>query len=274
MSILLDGTVEADETISLDPSANLWRGQGWFETMAVKDATVYNLESHVDRLTETLPDQAVESTDWDRLQTKIGQLVQSEERAEGRLKLVVWEEDDGYRNAGWVKPYDPLTPKEYWDGISLDVQLRSHPPRWPLSHEKRTSYASVMHQRRECPDWDVLYCDLEGDVWETGVANILWYEAGTICSPRMDGHWLPGTILEAIFGRAENLGIDTAYRNAGWDELGSFCWVTNSLIGMVPVQSIATEQYDPTPPPEWMELRDRLLSDKVFPRWHEESLFE
>lgn len=274
MTLLLDGTLESDEDLTVAPSANLWRGEGWFETLAVKDARVFNLDAHVDRLTETLPDAAVDAIDWKNLRTKLGELSDQSTVQAGRAKIVVWDEEGSFRYAAWLKDYEPLSPREYQQGVSLDVQLRSHPPRWPLSHEKRTSYAPVMKQRRDSKDWDVLYCDLEGDVWETGVANVLWYENGTICSPRMDGHWLPGTILESIWEEAGAMGIETAYRNTGWDELGSFCWVTNSLAGMVPVRSVATEEYDTNPPAEWVELRDRLLSDKVFPRWHEQPLFD
>lgn len=274
MSILLNGEIVSDETVPLRPSATLWRGQGYFETIAVKDGTLYNVGSHVDRLVESLPPEGQEGTDWQQVQTQFGELAQSENVDEGRAKLIVWKQDGNYHHAGWIKPYTPLSSNQYREGISLDVQLRSHPPRWPLSHEKRTSYASVMKEREDSPGWDVVYCDLEGNVWETSITNILWYDRGTIVSPRMDGHWLPGTILESILETAGELGIKTGHRSAGWDELGSFCFVTNSLIGMAPVNSIATEEYDPTPPDDWIELRERLLSDKVFPRWHEQPLFK
>ncbi|MFB6347115.1 MAG: aminotransferase class IV, partial [bacterium] len=138
---------------------------------------------------------------------------------------------------------------------------------------KRTSYASVMEERSQSPEWDVLYCGLEGDVWETGIANILWMKQGTVYCPRSDGHWLSGTVLEATLETAEAVGLGTERRSARWDELGSFCWISNSLFGFLPVNRIATEDYDPSPPDGWMELRERLLSDKVFPRWHEISLF-
>lgn len=274
MSILLDGKFETDDRIPIDPSANLWRGQGWFETIALKAGELYNVHRHVNRLTDTLPGEAVERLDWQRLQTQLGELVQLDSRTTpGRVKFVVWQEDDGFRHAAWISSYDPPSPSSYRNGVELDVQMRSHPPRWPLSHEKRTAYASVMEERRNSPGWDVLYCDLEGNVWETGVSNVLWMEDETIYSPRMDGHWLPGTVLESIFEVAEDLGIETEYRNASWDDLGSFCWVTNSLVGMLPIRAIATEEYDTTPPSSWLELRERLLSDKVFPQWYEDSLF-
>ncbi|MFB6347116.1 MAG: aminotransferase class IV, partial [bacterium] len=110
MTILLDGDLVNQKSIPVRPESNLWRGQGWFETMAIKDGVIFNVSDHIERLTNSLPDDARAETDWQRLQTQIAQLAQ---RTEGfaRGKLVVWEEDCAYRYAGWTRPYEPPSPE-------------------------------------------------------------------------------------------------------------------------------------------------------------------
>lgn len=275
MTLLVDGELREGRTMDVRAGANLWRGQGWFETIAVQGGEAYNLGRHLERLRNTLPEALRRDLDADRLLEQLAELVVEDPRTRGSLKVVAWEESGDLRTAAWLKDYEPLSRETYRRGISLDVQLRSHPPRWPLADEKRTSYASVMAEREATSDWDVLYCDLDGRVWETGIANVLWLDGDTLRYPPADGHLLGGTVMDATLKAAASLGFTVEARSERWDQLEAFPWVTNSLVGMVPVRRIAETSYGGEPPPRrWVELRDELLSDRVFPRWHDQELFD
>lgn len=269
MTLLYDGKLIDEQTVPVSFRGGLWRGAGWFETLAVKEDEVYNIDTHLDRLRRTLPQDAGDDLRLDTIPEKLSELGSLSKSETARLKLVVWEETGNYRLAAWVKDYNPPTRENYTDGVNLQIQLRSHPPRWPLTDQKRTSYAPAMVQRDRTEAWDILYCDLDGKVWETTVANIFWLSDGTLHYPKPDGHLLVGTVMEAILESAGKLGLDLQGGSARWDELGEFCWVTNSLIGMMPVNQIAGTTYGNSEPPElWLELRETLLSDRVFPQWY------
>lgn len=275
MTLLVDGELREARTVDVRAGANLWRGEGWFETIAVRGGEAYNLERHLERLRNTLPDPFRRDLNVERSLEQLAELVVEDPRTRGSLKLVAWEESDTLRTAAWLRDYEPLSRETYRRGVTLDVQLRSHPPRWPLADEKRTSYASVMAEREATGNWDVLYCDLDGRVWETGIANVLWLDGGTLRYPPADGHLLGGTVMDATLKSAASLGFTVKARSERWDQLGEFPWVTNSLVGMVPVRRIAETSYDvEAPPSRWVELRDELLSDRVFPRWHDQELFD
>jgi branched-subunit amino acid aminotransferase/4-amino-4-deoxychorismate lyase len=268
MTVFLDGSIVDQESVEVGHDSTLWRGQGWFETMAVKNSSVFNLENHLKRLSNSLPTSVSRELDLIRDAETLRELASDVKRSDGSLKLVVWEEGNSLRRFGWIRSYSPPDQEDYERGVTLGVQKRSHPPRWPLSDQKRTSYASIMAERDRVDAWDVLYCDLQGHVWESGIANIMWYEEGTVFYPPPDGHYLVGTVLEAAVEGARQLGLETRVRNGEWDNLGEFCWLTNSLVGMIPVKRIDTVKYhDSNCPDWWLELRETLLSDRVFPRW-------
>lgn len=272
MSILVDGEILEGRSVDVEASSNLWRGQGWFETVAVHEEEAYNLESHLERLRDSLPTEYASQFNVDETLESLARLVVEDPRSQGSLKIVSWISDETLHWAGWLKDYEPPSSSDFRDGITLDVQLRSHPPRWPLADQKRTSYASVLAERERIDAWDVLYCDLDGCVWETGIANIFWLEDGVLHYPPADGHLLGGTVMDATLKTAASLGFSIESASERWDELGEFCWITNSLVGMLPVRDIGGTTYlEGDPPDRWFELRDTLLSDRVFPRWNIDS---
>lgn len=274
MTVFLDGNIVDQDGVEVGQDSTLWRGQGWFETIAVKNSSPFNLENHLERLNNSLPPPISRGVNPTRDAETLRELVSEVERTDGSLKLVVWEDGETLRRFGWVRSYSPPGVDDYEQGVSLAVQQRSHPPRWPLSDQKRTSYAPVMAERDRADAWDVLYCDLQGHVWETGIANIMWYNEGTVFYPSPDGHYLVGTVLEACVEGARRLGLDTQPQNGEWDSLGEFCWLTNSMVGMVPVKRIESVEYhDSTSPDWWLELRETLLSDRIFPCWYDRGLY-
>lgn len=274
MTILENGQLVNHDSVQVGTESNLWRGKGWFETVAVYDGQAYNLNSHLNRLMHSLPEAATKKIKVRSLSEKIAELINEENPDRERLKLVVWTEGEEFHYAAWLNEYNPPSKNKYRDGIDLKVQLRSHPPRWPLTEQKRTNYASPLAERNQTDAWDVLFCDLDGKVWETSISNILWFDDGVLYYPPQDGHLLSGTVLKESVQKAESIGIDVKAKSDLWDNLGEFCWLTNSLIGMLPVRKIGNtiyaENYLPT---AWLELRDALLSDKVFPRWHESGIY-
>lgn len=274
MQLYLDGVVSDAEGIEVKPSSTLWRGQGWFETIALHENCLLNPDKHLERLVHSLPSGLEEAISVADEVHNLRVLGDASSYETGSIKLVVWKEDETIRRFGWVREYEPPDAGQYREGVDLTIQKRSHPPRWPLSDQKRTSYASVMAERDRTSAWDVLYCDLQGHVWETGIANILWHDQGTIHYPPPDGHYLIGTVMEAVLDRARGMGLEVQPRQGEWDSLGDLCWITNSMVGMLPVRNIDRVSYGRSERPSWwLELRETLLSDRVFPRWYDE-LFE
>jgi len=269
--VLLDGETVEDASVPVGPKATLWRGGGWFETLAVWDGAPYNLKPHLQRLRGSLPPTLEQSLPDDLGQRLRG--LAADVPGPARMKIVAWEEGETPRHAAWVRPYDPPAPETYRRGVELAIERRSHPPRWPQSHQKRTAYAPVMASRREVEAWDVLYCDLEGRPWETGVANVFWMRGDDVLfTPPAGSRLLPGTLLEALIDRAAALGMTVRESSQPWTRLEERVGVCNSLVGMLPVRRVGGRDFpvDPRSSP-WRELQRELLSDRVVPDWHGEA---
>lgn len=262
-----DGEVQAEDVLPISPTSNIWRGQGWFETMAVEGGEVLNLDAHLARLESTLPRSPGDRLD--RFREDANKFADQFGTEPGVLKLVTWLDDDGIHLGGWIKPYDPPSQKDYENGVGLEIVNSSHPPRWPLSDEKRTSYAGVMERRQNSSRWGVLYCDPEGYVWECGIANVIWYDGERIVTPPVNENVLPGTVLSAIKERGEGLDLPLVEERFRFHEPSAGLWVTNSVIGLLPVNRVGDRELDVDPDdPVRRTLRPTLGSDKVIPLWH------
>lgn len=265
--VWFNGSIRENQSIPVRPEAGLWRGSGWFETLAVWDGQVLNFEYHADRLSRSI----VESIEdrLNRLREDVPRLIEQFGKPQGQLKIVVWESGSGMNLGAWVTDYQSPSRADWEDGVGLDVVKSSHPPRWPLSGEKRTSYAGVMARRNQASGWGVLYCDLNGDVRECGIANVVWWNGTELVVPPVDDEVLEGTVLRAVRERNDLLDGPVVEKPFHWREPDSGLWVLNSLIGILPVRSLenrslSIEDDDPVR----LTLRPNLGSDKVIPRWY------
>lgn len=266
--LLVDGRLIDASTVSVATDSTLWRGGGWFESLAVFRNDVYNLRAHLERLRNGLSghlEQVLPEDLSDRLRA-----LGKEHQGPGRMKIVVWKEEGRGRYAAWVRDYEPPSPETYRGGVALDVDLRSHPPRWPQSHQKRTAYAHVMQARDGTDAWDVLYCGLDGRPWETGVANVFWIRDGILYSPPARSHLLPGTVLDALTDHASAVGLEVRRLSEPWTRLGNYVGVCNALVGMLPVRRLGDRRFPvETGESVWEELRREMLSDRVWPDWND-----
>ncbi len=267
--LLLDDALVRSNTVPVTPGAGVWRGRGWFETFAVLDRELFHPAPHLRRLRSSLPERAAQTMESGALIERLRELARRGPEGPASLRLNVWKQSDGYRRAAWVRSYDPPTPRQYRRGIGLEVCRRVEPPRGAFSHQKRFSYDEVMTRREQTDRWGVLYCNEEGEVWETGLANLLWMDRGAVCTTPPDEAVLTGTVQEAVLEEARNQGREVRYERRLHREIPSPCWVSNALIGMLPVRQLGERSIDSAAEhDDWVELRENLLSAKVFPPWH------
>jgi branched-chain amino acid aminotransferase len=113
-------------------------------------------------------------------------------------------------------------PFELWagklqSGIHLVTPSIRHVP--PQCYDPKMKYRSRMHYyladkevQQADPDASALLLDLDGNVTETGGANFLIVERGTIVAPTLD-NTLPGVSRATVIELAAKLGIPFVERN-------------------------------------------------------------
>ena len=87
---------------------------------------------------------------------------------------------------------------------------------------------------------DAILCSCDGYLAETAIANLFWYQNGTVFTPSPDTHILPGITRNRLLAAFRKEGIPCEEGRYTPDALehADAVWVTNSLREILPVGSI------------------------------------
>ncbi len=228
-------------------------GRGVFETLRVARGRPAFFEQHVARLTRSaealrLP-WAVEPAG---LLTRCERLLAANQVSEGGLKVVVYAEVDGPGELILTRPL-PYTAADYARGFRLRIQRDARTLGAGPAH-KATSYLHSWLAReaaRQAGFDEALFVDDSGRVLEGASTNLFAVVDGALLTPRASDGILPGIVRGEIirrFGARE--AILTRDVLASSDEV----FVTNALLGIMPVSVIDGTEYDLTGNPLTREV--------------------
>ena len=133
-----------------------------------------------------------------------------------------------------------LEQKEVPEEWKLTVsEVKSH----PLASHKitdRAHYENLWKKAFQDGYQDMLMVSPEGRILETTRANIFMFAKGKIITPLANGKILPGIARLKVIQQSTHLGIPVDEREITLEELPNAdgFFVTNSLIGIAPVQEI------------------------------------
>ena len=229
-------------------------GDGVFTTVRVESGCPLYLPAHLSRLTRSLKDlridwQPLQGMDWPAL---LDEILRRNGLHSGlaALKILVTRGvalllglPEGGKPTVFVqaRPYEPPSPEQYAGGWRLHVCHSGYAP--PLAIHKSLNYLFYLAARQEAIDAgadEAVVLDAYGHIAETAAGSLL------ICS---DGVWwtpdsqyqLPGITLQQVRRLFEERGHTVESRSVSLAELAKAqtVWVLNSLIGIMPVRSVA-----------------------------------
>lgn len=262
MSMLyLNGSIvaESEARISVQDRGFLY-GHSVFETMAVHNYQVFRLEAHLERLVRSAQRALIALPALDALRAAVRATVRANLFGEGGLRLTV---SGGIGGAGLAPaeggestvvvsvrpPRDLAAARVAGVGVVICDTRRGMPDALPLDAKTGSMLTQVIASQaaREAGAFEAILLDDRGLVAEGSMSNLFVARGGVVRTPRVDGRVLPGITRAAVLDIARELGIDAEEGTVEPDELSGAdeIWLTNSLIEMVPVRSMAGRSIAP-----------------------------
>ncbi len=228
-------------------------GDGLFTTVRVESGRPLYLAEHLNRLTRSLKElrigwEPLQGMDWPQA---LDELLQRNGLQSGlaALKILVTRGiasplglPQGVQPTVFVqaRPYQPPSPDQYRRGWRLRICRSGYAP--PLAGHKTLNYLFYLVARQQAIDAGAdegVILDAHGRIAETAAGSLLICSNGAWWTPQSP-YQLPGITIALLRKRFDERGHAVEFRNAAPEDLAraQTAWVVNSLMGIMPVQSV------------------------------------
>jgi 4-amino-4-deoxychorismate lyase len=134
----------------------------------------------------------------------------------------------------------------------------------PLRTVKSTNYIENVLARREAlrAGFDeALFLNEWGEITECSASNIFWFKEGSFFTPHTNCGLLEGTTRNFIMDLVAEMNYSTMKGGFRIDDIltSDFVFITNSLIGSVPVSSLGDIAFD-IEHPAYFEIQTSLIN--------------
>lgn len=234
--------------------SRLLLGEGLFETMSVCNGQVVHAELYWQRLSHSAKLLKIpfhlSLADW---LSQLSHIINQEKLEQGVVKailipiaeqrgIVVYSENS---DIIW-QVYEPSASKKSVSLLSLPWHRDSNNP---MYRHKTLSYFDNIQAKRYAQSMardDALIFDQHGHVLETSSANIFMVIHGDLYTPSLSLAILPGIKRHIILEQAKDLGFACFEQCLTRDHLhqADAIFLTNSLIGLLPVHQLDERYYD------------------------------
>lgn len=223
-------------------------GHGFFETIRVDHGRILFLDDHLKRLSSSFAiffAKEFPDLSFDEI---IRQVVE-ENQLQDKIAAVKIMVAKGTRD---VAPFDDnvvVMARPYTHRLialnknGLDLVISDNPRQTPIAAHKSMNYQYYLQEGLRAKEMgfdEALILNTDGSVSETNTANILFIKGKTLVCPVSD-HVLPGVMEKNVKSLFVSWGYDVCEQKVMLSQI--FQWdmvfLTNSLMGAVPVSSIA-----------------------------------
>jgi len=231
-------------------------GYGLFETMRAYDGEVFQLESHLRRLSASAEILGLPIKTLD-LKDAVVRTIRANRLASARVRIAISSgEGEVNANPGTCKSptvlilaqeYKPYSESVYDKGFRAVVSSIHRNSGSSLSRLKSASYLESIMARQEARrnGADEAIClNEKGFLAEGSMSNIFIVTGGLLRTPGRDSGILAGITRETVIEIASQLSLPTAEHDIRQDELfaAEEAFLTNSLIEVMPLTEIDNRQ--------------------------------
>jgi branched-subunit amino acid aminotransferase/4-amino-4-deoxychorismate lyase len=219
-------------------------GLGLFETIKVLNGRPVFFEDHFERLRGSagalgLPFTASAA----EVHARCEQCLTANGLGEGSLKLVVFQDTDGHGELIATREKTYLA-EHYERGFALKT-FPGGQRAGKLFGLKTVNYLGNLQAKQAavaagCDE--AMFVDSAGQILEGSTSNVFVVKGGEVLTPPLDGRILPGVARNRVLKLLKN-GRESAVPTqllSGADEV----FVTNALLGVMPVVAIDQQRYD------------------------------
>lgn len=238
-------------------------GDGLFETISVSDGVLCLWERHLSRLSTGCARIGIKCPDPKLLKKEALAVINS--KTNGVCKIVI---SRGIGGRGYnpqndaiptrvVAAFDkPIIPESLYSTGAVvricNVPLSRNPI---LAGLKHLNCLEQVMARREWDDeqiYEGLMLDSLGNVIEGTMTNIFLIEEGSLVTPDLSQSGVAGVVRSLVLDEAEQLGLSPQVEPISANRLrqANALFLTNSVVGMIPIRQCESVSYDVTQIPE------------------------
>jgi branched-subunit amino acid aminotransferase/4-amino-4-deoxychorismate lyase len=243
--VILNGRLPDAGEARISPlSDGFMFGLGLFETIKVLNGRPVLFSDHFERLRRSVDKLGLTFTaSAGEMRARCEQCVSANGLGEGSLKIVVFQDTDGPGELIVAREKTYLA--EHYDrGFALKT-FPGGQREGTLFGLKTLSYLGNLQAKqvaKEAGCDEALFIDSAGQVLEGSTSNVFVVKGGEVFTPPLDGRILPGIARQRVLqllktGRECAI---SAKQFAGADEV----FVTNALLGVMPVSAVDQQRYD------------------------------
>lgn len=221
-------------------------GHGLFETIKVTAGWPVVFEEHVARLRRSAAALGLAfDGNVERLRALCGNVIDSNNLMDGNLKLVLFQDAGGTGEI--VLARSGVYPNEtYTRGFRLTVETVTGRP--ALAAHKTLNYFENIAAKRHAIERgfdEPAFADMAGELFEGATTNLFMVKTGRVYTPPTDGRILPGIARDRVL---RHLGARALQISISWPQLreADEVFVTNALLGVMPVSEIDGARFDLT----------------------------
>ncbi|ENY72077.1 aminodeoxychorismate lyase [Aeromonas diversa] len=247
-------------------------GDGHFTTMKVVDGRIERWEAHLARLQKGCQRLGIVAPDWSQLAASLHDEIAGVALGCAKVMITRGSGGRGYSPAGchdtrWIVTLSPF-PEHYlqWQSEGIEVvECRQRVADQPmLAGIKSLNRLEQVLLRQELNESNAV----EGVVLSTrnvlvaGVsANLFWRRDKTVFTPDLSHGGVDGVMRRTVMGMLKEMSIELRTVEAPLESLwhAEEVWMTNALMGVVPVTRIAQQSYPIGAVVRY--LQERLLID-------------
>lgn len=222
-------------------------GLGVFETIAVEDGRPVLLNWHLERLNHSMKElgipRIISPADFTLCLTQHLESngISTDLLPHHAVKLMVSE----HNTVLSIRP-NPYTEESRRKGFQLGYSKVRRNETSPLTRHKTLNYGDNILEKRaaaSCGLDDLIFLNSREEICEGSVSNIFFVSKGRIYTPPVFCGLLPGIMRRFVLQHAEVTEI--VLTRASVDEMQE-CFVTNSLMGIMPVRRLGSKLFDET----------------------------
>mgnify|MGYP005785827617 CR=1 FL=1 len=232
-------------------------GLGVFETIAVRKGRAVFLEEHLARMNASMEALEIPGRVTPRWALEeLGALFP--EKEDGALKLIA-----SGKNQVALRRENHYTEADYEKGFALTQSPVLRNETSPLTCHKTLNYGDCILEKRSLkgsPFQEKIFLNSRGELTEGTVSNLFFVDRGRIVTPKADCGLLPGIVRGYLFSAA---GAEEKVIRLEEVEEFEECFLTNSLMGIMPVRSFGTFRFP-----------ERRVTEALRRRYQAEVLWE
>lgn len=205
-------------------------GLGVFETIAVENGKLIFEDWHLERLQKSLKILGIKQS---VTKEEIDFYLSQKECSHHALKIIV-----SSQNKVFTLRQNPYTKKQLEEGFNLGFSSVYRNETSLLTRYKTLNYGDCILEKRHAKDLgmdELLFLNSKGEICEGTVSNVFFSKNGKLFTPPVLSGLLPGVVRRFLI---ETFSVtEKVLKKEDIKEMEE-CFVTNSLMGIMPVKSL------------------------------------